>query len=75
MIITMRVKLSQDQKVLSVEMIDFSGGSEAAAQLAFEAARRAVIRGAQKGLGLPPDKYDTWKSMLFTFDTSKKKLR
>lgn len=73
--VTMRVELSQDQKILSVEMVDFTGGTADAAQKAFEAARRAVIRGASKGLGLPPDKYDTWKSMLFTFDTSQGRLR
>ena len=73
--VTMRVQVSQDQKVLSVEMVEFTGGTAEAAQQAFEAARRAVIRGASKGLGLPPDKYDTWKSMLFTFDTSQGRLR
>jgi len=74
-VVTMRIQLSQDQKIESVEMVDFTGGSEANAKLAFEAAKRAVIRGASKGLGLPPDKYDTWKSMLFTFDTSQGRLR
>ncbi len=73
--VTMRVQVSQDQKILSVEMVDFTGGTEQAAQQAFEAAKRAVYRGATKGLGLPPDKYDTWKSMLFTFDTSQGRLR
>lgn len=74
-IVTMRIQVTQDQKIKSVEMVDFTGGTAEAAQLAFEAAKRAVIRGASKGLGLPPDKYDTWKSMLFTFDTSQGRLR
>ncbi len=73
--VTMRVQVSQDQKILSVEMVDFTGGTAEAAKQAFEAAKRAVYRGASKGLGLPPDKYDTWKSMLFTFDTSQGRLR
>ena len=73
--VTMRVQVSQDQKILSVEMVDFTGGRQQAALQAFEAAKRAVYRGATKGLGLPPDKYDTWKSMLFTFDTSQGRLR
>ena len=73
--VTIRVHVSQDQKILLVEMVKFTGGTAEAAQQAFEAARRAVIRGASKGLGLPPDKYDTWKSMLFTFDTSQGRLR
>lgn len=74
-IVTMRIQVTQDQKIASVDLVDFEGGSAADAQLAFEAAKRAVIRGASKGLGLPPDKYETWKSMLFTFDTSQGRLR
>ena len=73
--VTMRVQFSEDQKVLSVEMVEFAGGTAEAAQQAFEAAKRAVFRGASMGLGLPVDKYDTWKSMLFTFDTSQARLR
>ncbi len=73
--VTMRVQFSEDQTVLSVEMVEFAGGTAEAAQQAFEAAKRAVMRGASKGLGLPADKYETWKSMLFTFDTSQGRLR
>ena len=74
-IFTMRVHLTQNQKVLSLELVDFTGGSAEAAQQAFESARRAVMIGANKGFKLPPDKYETWKSMLFTFDTSQGRLR
>jgi hypothetical protein len=73
--VTMRVQITQDQNILSVEMVDFTGGTAEAAQQAFEAAKRAVYRGAKVGLGLPADKYDTWKSMLFTFDSSQGRLR
>ncbi len=73
--VTMRVQLSEDQKVLSAEMVEFTGGTAEAAQQAFEIARRAVIRGASKGLGLPPDNYESWKLFLITFDTSKGEIR
>ena len=73
--VTMRVQLSRDQKVLSVEMVEFTGGTAEAAQQAFEAAKRAVIRGASRGLGLPPDSYESWKSFLIIFDTSKGEVR
>lgn len=73
--VTMRVQLSKDQRVLSVEMVEFTGGTDEAAQKAFEAAKRAVIRGALRGLGLPPDSYESWKSFLITFDTSKGEIR
>jgi hypothetical protein len=54
-IFTMRVHLTQNQKVLSLELVDFTGGSAEAAQQAFESARRAVMIGANKGFKLPPD--------------------
>jgi len=73
--VTMRVQLSEDQKVLSVEMVEFTGGTAEAAQQAFGSARRAVIRGASRGLGLPSDSYESWKSILITFDTSKGEIR
>jgi hypothetical protein len=73
--ITMRVRLTQDQKVQSIELVEFTGGSQADANQAFESAKRAVYRGASNGLGLPPEKYETWKSMLFVFDPSQGALR
>jgi hypothetical protein len=73
--VTMRVQFSEDQKVLSVEMVDFTGGTAEAAQQAFEAAKRAIFRGASMGLGLPPDSYESWKSILITFDTSEGRIR
>ena len=73
--VTMRVQLSEDQKVLSVEMVEFAGGTAEAAQQAFEAAKRALFRGASMGLGLPAGEYDSWKTMLITFDTSQGRIR
>lgn len=73
--VTMRVQLSKDQKVLSVEMVEFTGGTADAAQQAFEAAKRAVIRGATSGLGLPSENYENWKTLLITFDTSQGRIR
>ena len=73
--VTMRVQFSEDQKVLSVEMVEFTGGPAEAAQQAFEAAKRALFRGASMGLGLPADEYDSWKTMLITFDTSQGRIR
>ncbi len=73
--VTMRVQLSEDQMVLSVEMVEFTGGTAEAAQQAFEAAKRAFFRGASMGLGLPADQYDSWKTILITFDTSQGRIR
>ncbi len=73
--VTMRVQFSEDQKVLSVEMVEFTGGTAEVAQQAFEAAKRALFRGASMGLGLPADEYDSWKTMLINFHTSQGRIR
>lgn len=73
--VTMRLEISEDQKVLSVEMVDFTGGTAEAAQQAFEAAKRAVYRAASHGLGLDTENYENWKSLLITFDTSQGRIR
>jgi hypothetical protein len=67
--------MSQDQKPSSIKMTSFSGGSAAAAQLAFTAARSAIYRAAAEGLSLPPEKYDDWKEIEITFDPTSDTLR
>ena len=74
-IVVVDVTLSQDQKPQSITMVSFSGGSDAAAKLAFEAAKRAIYRAASQGLNLPADKYDDWKEIEITFDPSTQQLR
>lgn len=59
----------------SIRMIDFSGGTEAAAGQAFEAARRAVIRCGARGFPLPPEKYDQWREMELVFNPDGMRLR
>lgn len=52
----------------SIRLASSSGGSDAAARQAFEAAKRAVIRCGSRGFDLPVDKYDHWKTLVLTFD-------
>lgn len=52
----------------SIRMVDFRGGSEAAARQAFEAARRAIIRCGTSGFPLPVEKYDQWREIEMTFN-------
>ncbi|MEY8097058.1 energy transducer TonB [Falsihalocynthiibacter sp. S25ZX9] len=59
----------------SLRMISFSGGGQAAANQAFEAARRAIIRCGAKGFDLPAEKYDHWKEIEITFDPEKMRNR
>jgi hypothetical protein len=59
----------------SISLEGFSGGSEAAANQAFEAARRAIIRCGAEGFPLPPEKYDEWKELELNFDASGMRMR
>jgi hypothetical protein len=74
--VTLRVELSQDGKPTSIEMTNFEGGSSAAADRAFEAGRRAVMRCAgAEGYDLPADKYDQWNVLNLIFDPNGMRLR
>ena len=59
----------------SIRMVDFSGGSEADADRAFQAARRAIIRCGTKGFQLPVEKYDQWREVEATFNAEGMQFR
>lgn len=52
----------------SIRLVSSSGGSDAGAQQAFEAARRAIIRCGSRGFPLPVEKYDQWREIEMTFN-------
>ena len=52
----------------SIKLVSHSGGSAAAAQQAFEAARRAIIRCGSKGFPLPVEKFSQWRDIEMTFN-------
>ncbi|MBK5928649.1 energy transducer TonB, partial [Rhodobaculum claviforme] len=58
-----------------VRMIDYTGGSEAAARQAFEAARRAILRCGATGFPLPADSYDAWREVEMTFNPESMRIR
>jgi hypothetical protein len=80
--LTLRVEMNEDGTPIkdSITMTNFTGGDEAAAQQAFEAARRAVMRGV-KGCGgkpgyqLDPAKYGQWNVMNLHFDNGGVKMQ
>lgn len=59
----------------SIRMIDATGGTEAGARGAFEAARRAIIRCGARGFPLPADKYDQWREMELVFNPDGMRMR
>ncbi|MGI3170529.1 energy transducer TonB [Pseudooceanicola sp. C21-150M6] len=62
-------------RIETIRMISSSGGSNQAAQQAFEAARRAIIRCGAKGFGLPVDKFGQWRDIEMTFDPENMRIK
>lgn len=80
--LVMRVEMNEDGTPIgpSIEMTSYEDGDAAAAQQAFEAAKRAVVRGVRgcggkPGYQLDPAKYGQWNVMNLTFDASGMRLR
>ena len=71
------VSMSEDGRPItaSIKMLGSSGGSNSAAQQAFEAARRAIIRCGADGYKLPPEKYDQWRDIEMTFNPEKMRIK
>ncbi|MEO0665673.1 MAG: energy transducer TonB, partial [Pseudomonadota bacterium] len=59
----------------SIRLVSSSGGSAQAAQQAFEAGRRAIIRCGVDGFDLPPEKYEQWKEIEITFNPEQMRIR
>ncbi|MCV6586800.1 MAG: energy transducer TonB [Marinibacterium sp.] len=59
----------------SIRMLSSSGGTDAAARQAFEAARRAIIRCGSSGFDLPREKYDSWQSIEMTFNPERMRIK
>ena len=52
-----------------------SQGDTGAVDIAFQAARRAILRCQSGGYQLPAEKYDQWEDVVITFDPSGMRLR
>jgi hypothetical protein len=59
----------------SIELLSHTGGSADAANQAFQAARRAIIRCGTNGYDLPDEKYDHWKRIEITFNPDNMRWR
>ncbi len=59
----------------TIRLLDSSGGSAGAAQQAFGAARRAIIRCGAKGFDLPADKYGHWQNIEMTFNPERMRIK
>ncbi|WP_299836938.1 hypothetical protein [uncultured Jannaschia sp.] len=59
----------------SLRLTGFSGGSEAAAQQAYEAGRRAILQCGRAGFDLPAEKYEQWREIEMTFNPDEMRTR
>ena len=75
--VVVSVLLRQDSTpiVESIRKKSHSGGTENAAQQAFEAARRAIIRCGTKGYNLPIEKYEFWREVEIEFNPEQMRIR
>ncbi len=73
--ITLLITLDESSRPIDVELLDSSGESDAAIQTARRAAMTAVRNCGREGLGLPAEKYETWKQIEVVFDPRGAQLR
>lgn len=68
--VTLALEMDADGRPVTdtIRMIESTASDDAAAQSAFQVARRAVIRCAGQGYDLPADQFDLWRQMELTFD-------
>ncbi|HBS51001.1 MAG TPA: cell envelope biogenesis protein TolA, partial [Rhodobacteraceae bacterium] len=71
--VTLAMRMTPQGKVEgdSLRLIASEGGDSRAAEVAFQAARRAVLRcqsQGRDGYDLPPEKYEHWRDIEMTFN-------
>jgi len=71
------MSLDRDGRVVggSLRRLSATGGNENAANAAFEAARRAILRCQRGGYNLPIEKYEHWRDVEITFNPEKMRRR
>ena len=75
--VVVSVAMNQDgtPQTNSITMTSSSGGTQAAAGQAFEAARRAIIRCGARGYQLPVDKFGQWQNIEMTFNPERMRIK
>ncbi|EPX85856.1 hypothetical protein ruthe_01577 [Rubellimicrobium thermophilum DSM 16684] len=67
--VTVVFELGRDARVQGdVRLLSHNAESQAAADSAFAAARRAILRCQGEGFPLPPEKYEQWRLVEMTFN-------
>ena len=70
-------EMTSDAKPVSssISLVSAEGGTGAAVDRAYEAARRAIIRCGADGYGLPQDKFAQWRQVEVRFNATSRQIR
>ena len=74
-IVAMSMSREGKPDIGTIRLLSSTGGSASAANQAFEAARRAIIRCGAKGYNLPVEKYAQWRDIEITFNPERMRTR
>jgi hypothetical protein len=76
-IVSIAVSLDRSGRIVSgsLRMIGNSGGNAASVKVAFEAARRAILRCQKDGYQLPAEKYGQWQNIEMTFNPERMRVK
>lgn len=69
------VTMSREGKPEGIKLDSWDGPNQAAANTAFQAARRAIIRCGARGFDLPAEKYGQWREIEMTFNPDKMRIK
>ena len=75
--VVVSVAMNQDgtPQTNSIKLTSSSGGAQGAADQAFEAARRAIIRCGARGYQLPVEKFGQWQNIEMTFNPERMRIK
>lgn len=76
-VVVVGFSMNRDGTVIgnSIRMLDSSGGPSGAANQAYQAARRAILRCGARGYDLPADKYAQWQDIEITFNPERMRIK
>lgn len=73
--VVVMVDMARDGKPTGTRMVDWQGPSKGAADIAYQAARRAILICGRSGYDLPQEKYGQWREIEMTFNPDKMRIK
>ncbi len=73
--VVVMVDMDRAGKPTGIRMVDWEGPSQAGADIAYQAARRAVLICGRSGYDLPAEKYGQWREIEMTFNPDKMRIK